>query len=311
MNTDTIAMEHSLWINVPSERIWEAIFKPDQILQWFVPNLPDAQMQRDTSNKITVHLGPVHIDFMTFEAIDAPFQLTLRSLPDRLITTTYLLNEANGGTTVTVRMAGFEALVANAQQERLSRSRIGWEQALKNLDAFVNGAELPFPQAFVSPLFGYWREAKSTLSTERSIWINAPRERVWQAVTDPAEIQRWMSPTTPWGLSALEVGGRLYVRDEETDAELYVQVIELLDPPNRLVIRTVPEAPDSVVKGTEHTLQEENGGTRLTITVYGYEQESEEARWRNMEQDTFGLGMMIQNTKAYVEGDDLPHPQGF
>jgi hypothetical protein len=30
-----------------------------------------------------------------------------------------------------------------------------------------------------------------------------------------------------------------------------------------------------------------------------------------MEQDTFGLGMMLQNTKAHVEGKPLPFPWSF
>ncbi|HEU5103014.1 MAG TPA: SRPBCC domain-containing protein [Roseiflexaceae bacterium] len=61
------------------------------------------------------------------------------------------------------------------------------------------------------------------LTVERSVWIDASRERVWQAVTDPKQIQQWYSPTTAWELSALEVGRRLFVCDPETGAEMYAQ----------------------------------------------------------------------------------------
>ena len=46
---------------------------------------------------------------------------------------------------------------------------------------------------------------------ERSIWIAAPRERVWRAITDPAQTQQWFSPPTPWAMDKLDVGRCLLV----------------------------------------------------------------------------------------------------
>ena len=142
-------------------------------------------------------------------------------------------------------------------------------------------------------------------------FFSFPRERVWRALTDAKQIQLWFSPTTPWELSALEAGGRLYVHNADTNSEMYVEIIELLDPPHQFATRTVPEPPDTIVNGKKYTLKEENGGTRLTVTLSGYEQEPEDSRWSNMEENTFGFGMMLQNTKAYIEGKALPFPGGF
>ncbi len=308
-----IVVERSVWINTPRERIWNAVSEPDQIIQWFVPNLvvAQAQMKRESDGKLVILLGPMSVDFAMVESAIEQQQFSFRTLPDRLITTTYTLKEENGGTSVSVKASGFEALSENAQQERVKLGEAGWEKVLQNLNAFAMGDPLPNPQAYISPLFGYWRETKKTLAAERSIWINSPRERVWRAITDPKQLQQWFSPATAWELSALEIGGRMYVKDAETGAEKYGQIIELLDPPHQLVTRQVPEAPSTVVKGTTYTLKEEDGGTRLTITLSGYEQEPEESRWGQIEQDTFGFGMMLQNTKAYVEGQELPFPFGF
>lgn len=308
---EALAVERRIWIDASRDRIWQAITEPDQIVKWLVPNLPDAQMQRAEDGKLTMHLGPVSIDIAALEGIQPQRQVTSRSLPDKLITTTYMLDEDNGGTNVTVSMHGFEALLPNTQQERLDLSNQAWEKALSNLKAYINGETLPFPHAFVSPLFGYWREARNTLAAERSIWINTSRERVWQAITDPKIFQLWYSPTTPWELTALEVGGRLFVRNEETGGEMYVEVIEGIDPLHKLVTRIVPEPPDTVVKGRTYTLADENGGTRLTVTLSGYEQEPEDTRWGNLEQNTFGFGLVLQNVKAYLEGEELPVPWGF
>jgi uncharacterized protein YndB with AHSA1/START domain len=305
------SIECSIWIEAAPERIWQALTKPEEILKWFVPALPGGQMLLDKSGKLIIELGPIKIDFALLESLVEAKQVTLRTLPDRVISTHYSLTEANGGTQVTAITSGFEYLLESEQEDRMSLSGAAWDRTLQNLRAFLAGEDLPFPYAVVSPLFGYWREMKTTLAAERSIWINAPRERVWTAITDPKQIQAWNSPATPWELSALEVGGRFYTRDAETNAENYIEIIELLNPPKELATRTISDPASSAVKGKKYTLLEENGGTRLIVTHSGYEQDPEEIRWASMEQNTFGFGMMLENAKAYIEGHELPFPFGF
>jgi uncharacterized protein YndB with AHSA1/START domain len=290
--------------------VWQAVTDPEQIAQWFLPPALGAQMKRDANGAFFVCMGPMEIPIAIQEASREPQQVTSRGLPDQQLATTYVLEEENGGTRVTVMMTGFEALPGDSHEDRMKPSGAAWEKALANLKAYVDGAELPFPEGYVAALFGYRREAKATYAVERSIWIAAPSERVWRAITDPVQIEKWFSPGTPWRLSALEVGGRLFVPDGETGAEQYTQVIDLVDPPHRLVLRSVPEPP-ATVEVTDHTLQEENGGTRLIITHSGYELVPEEMRWSVMEQNAFGFGMMLENLKAQIEGQSLPYPGGF
>ena len=189
-------------------------------------------------------MGEMEIGLAVFEALDPPQQLTSRGLPDRLLATTYTLTEENGGARVTVAMTGFEALPEDARLERQAPSGAAWEMALANLKAFIEGAALPHPQGFVAALFGYRRESKLQLAVERSIWIAAPRERVWRAITDPAQLEQWFSPGTPWHGSGPEVGGRFSVYDPATGSDLYTQVIEAVDPPHRFVTRSMPDPPE-------------------------------------------------------------------
>jgi uncharacterized protein YndB with AHSA1/START domain len=309
---DMMSVACSVWIDASRERVWQALTDPQQILQWFTPSLvlAGAEMARD-GDKLVAQFGPMGVALASFETVNEPQQLTLRTLPDRTVTTTYTLQQENNGTHVSVTVSGFEALNGNAREERMAMSGAGWEQTLQNLKAFATGEELPFPYALVGPLFGYWRETPKALAAERSIWIDAPRERVWQAVTDPEQITSWFSPATPWQLTALEVGGRYSVPNPDPDTEMYVEIIELLEPPYQIATRIVPEGDETVVKGRTYTLDEENGGTRLTVTLAGYEQVPEEARWSSMEQDTFGFGMMLLNLKAIVEEEEVPYPFGF
>src|SRR5688572_19975639 len=55
--TKMVTIERSIWIAAPRERVWQAVTDPEQVIQWFVPNLPGALMKRDDNGKVTVHLG--------------------------------------------------------------------------------------------------------------------------------------------------------------------------------------------------------------------------------------------------------------
>jgi uncharacterized protein YndB with AHSA1/START domain len=305
-----IGVERSIWINAPRERVWQAILQPDQLARWFLPPTLGAQMKCDEKGTLFVSMGGLDIPVAVIEVVAESRQLKSRSLPDMLLTTTYTLNDEQGGTRVTVTMSGFDALSEQAAQTRLEPSSAGWEKALNNLKAYIDGAELPFPEGYVASLYGYRRESKEALAVERSIWINAPRERVWQAITDPKQRQQWYSPTRPWLISALEVGGKFYTYNVETDTETYTEVIELIDPPHQLVTRSIAKPPQTP-QVTAWLLDEENGGTRVTITNSGYELEPDRSRHPNMEQNAFGFGMMLANLKAYNEDKALPYPWGF
>jgi hypothetical protein len=56
------------------------------------------------------------------------------------------------------------------------------------------------------------------MAIERSIWIAAPRERVWQAVTDPAQIVQWFAPCTTFS----QHGNTICMRIGEREIEVAV-----------------------------------------------------------------------------------------
>ena len=307
---EKIAIERSIWIDAPRERVWEAVTNPEQLVQWFVPGLPGAQMTRRDNGTVTIQLGPMEVDVLVLELVNPTQQASIRALPERQLASTYTLNDDNGGTRVTITMSGFESLSEDARRERLNLSGKGWEKALANLKAFVDGSDLPYPQAYTGPLFGFWRETKERVAVERSIWINAPRERVWKAIVDPEQLEKWFSPGTTWQSRGEGVGSRIFVYNPETNGEMYTQVTDVFEPPRRLVTHSETEPPE-VPHVTDWTLEEENGGTRLTLIHSGYELEPDDVRPNSMEQNAFGFGMMLENLKAQVEGQELPYPGGF
>lgn len=310
-NNQPITLERSIWIDAPRQQVWQAVTEPTQIQQWFLPAALGATMKRDDQNRLSVSFGPMSANIALLESLNPPHQLTTRALPDRLLATTYQLDDDSGGTRLTVRLSGFEVLPEEARSDRLNLTAAGWEQALANLKAFVAGEEKPYPYTGVAALFGFVREPKEKIAVERSIWIRASRERVWQAITDPNQITRWFSPGTQWRGTGLKVGGQISVYNPEADRDMYVQVIEHVDEPRQLITRSVPEDDGEVPHVTIWSLADENSGTRLLLTYTGYELETPGTREQNMEQNAFGFGMMLENLKAVIEGEPLPFPGGF
>jgi uncharacterized protein YndB with AHSA1/START domain len=141
------------------------------------------------------------------------------------------------------------------------------------------------------------------MSTQATIWIAAPRERVWQAVTQPEQLAQWFAPGSPWEVPALDKGApvafHLHPSAHNALTEPYTMraVIAVVDPPRQLSLEWEAE---SGFPPLTFLLAEENGGTRVTIT------QSLEATAGPSEENE-GYTLSLENLKALVEGEAVPH----
>lgn len=139
-----------------------------------------------------------------------------------------------------------------------------------------------------------------TLAVERTIWINAPRARVWRAIIEPAQLVRWYAPGCAWDIPALEAGATIRFHNTETDIQL--ATIEAVEPPQRLTLRwqADPGSPDAVLINT-FVLEEARGGTQVTIRQTGYESlpPAERQMWLDADQSAYTT--IAQNLKGYLE----------
>src|SRR5688572_7387872 len=112
-----IKVERSIWINVFRERVWRAITDPADLAQWLLPPALGADMKRDENDTILVSMSGMEIPVAVLEEVDAPRHVRSYGSPDHVISITYLLEEENNGTRVTVTMSGFENLPVDARQD--------------------------------------------------------------------------------------------------------------------------------------------------------------------------------------------------
>jgi uncharacterized protein YndB with AHSA1/START domain len=139
------------------------------------------------------------------------------------------------------------------------------------------------------------------IAVERSIWIDASMQRAWRAVTEAEQLSKWYATNYDWEIPKLAVGAT--VKFHNSDTEILLATIEVLDPPYEFVLRWHME-PEMI---TTFLLKEVNGGTQVTIHETGYELMSSEERDPWFEQAGAGYTMSMENLKAHLEGRELPH----
>lgn len=141
---------------------------------------------------------------------------------------------------------------------------------------------------------------------EHRIWIAAPRDTTWHAITESEHIKHW------WGADGYaeitELSSGASIRFNTGDGPIF-STIRVVDPPHQFVYEWPPHPRYfSVPFVTSCTLEEEEGGARVTFSESGFDAwPDDEARRARFERISGEFRMVLENLKAYLEGKKLPH----
>jgi uncharacterized protein YndB with AHSA1/START domain len=148
---------------------------------------------------------------------------------------------------------------------------------------------------------------RSTDRIERQIQINAPRARVWRALTAPAEFSRWFHVAVSGAdfAAGQTVKGRAtYPGYEHLKFEI---IIERTEPERFMSWRWHPTAgePGIDVSMEPYTLvvfelTEAEGGTLLRVVETGFDKLSRERRLRVFRLNSEGWEEQLQNVSVHV-----------
>ena len=141
---------------------------------------------------------------------------------------------------------------------------------------------------------------------EHDIWIAAPRERTWHAITETDQIKHW------WGAEGYaeitELAPDATIKFDTTESAIFA-TIRRVDAPHEFVYEWPPHPRYfSVPFVTRYRLEEENGGTRVSFSESGFDAwPDDEVRRARFERINGEFRMVLENLKAYLEGRSLPH----
>lgn len=131
---------------------------------------------------------------------------------------------------------------------------------------------------------------------QKRIELDASPERVWRAITDPAELSQWFGDSAALDLRP---GGDGHMTWESYGR--HAMRVEVVDPPRHLVWSWVHEPEMSFDEGTvtrvEWTLSpREGGGTVLDLRETGFREET------HFESNVSGWDTELEELRALVAG---------
>ena len=137
---------------------------------------------------------------------------------------------------------------------------------------------------------------------ERQIEINAPRERVWRAITTDSEFAKWFGVRITEGRFEPGIRVKASTTHKGKDIEFYL-TIESMDQPRYFSWRWIPGAsqpenePATLV---EFTLEETKSGTLVKIAESGFDRLSPAYRAKAFEDNTGGWEHQAKSLANYV-----------
>ena len=175
-------LEASRIIQAEREKVFEAWIRPELMKEWFCPEKlvvaevkADARvdgkyrivMKDETRDKIFTTFG-TYKEIVPHSKPVFTWEWEEPGQAERLVTVTF--KDKNGGTEVTVLHERFVDMAGeNGHKE-------GWTSALENLAKQIETADTSDREIVISRVF------------------DAPRERVFEAMTDPKQVVKWWGP---------------------------------------------------------------------------------------------------------------------
>ena len=145
------------------------------------------------------------------------------------------------------------------------------------------------------------------LEVTQTVQVSAVPERVWRALTDPAELIQWYAPGCRWDIPKLAVGAPVRFFDSETDIQ--PATITALVPERRLALLWKPDAnlPTSTLL-TTYDLQRAEQGTTVTLRHSGYESVPAEQRAAWLAADRGAVPAILAALARHVSVASLLEP---
>jgi uncharacterized protein YndB with AHSA1/START domain len=269
-------------VDAPREKVWKCWTEPERLAAWFGPKGFETLAARlDFRPGGDYHYGirgnGVEMwGKWTFREIDAPGRLVFLSAfsdkdgglgrhplaptwPAQMMTTV-LFADFGARTLITIQWSPYAAGEAERRTfaEGMASMNQGWSGTFERLDAYL-------------------KEAPDLVLTRL---IDAPRERVWKAWTEPAQFAQWWGPrmfTCPACEIDVRPGGRIKLQMQGPEGSPYSAPMpmggEFLEvvAPERIVFTALafPDGNGGWKLDNHNTvvLRDRNGKTELTLSV--------------------------------------------
>jgi uncharacterized protein YndB with AHSA1/START domain len=149
-------------------------------------------------------------------------------------------------------------------------------------------------------------DARSTDRIQKTILLRAPRSRVWQALTDPAQLGEWFGAR----LSGRFVPGQRLrgpITTPGYDHLFFEVLVERMEPERLFSWRWQPGGDPDIDPAEPMTLvvfelEDTEDGTRLTVTESGFDRIPPARRSKAYRENDEGWSGQLKNLTGYLAG---------
>ncbi len=148
----------------------------------------------------------------------------------------------------------------------------------------------------------------NTDRVEQSIFMKAPRSRVWRALTDSEQFGTWFGATFDGPFVASATVNATFTGKGYEHLTMRI-TIAAITPERHFSFRWHPYAIDPNVEYSsetptlvEFTLEEKDGGTFLRVTESGFDKVPLERRAKAFEMNSKGWAIQVDRIAEYVDG---------
>jgi uncharacterized protein YndB with AHSA1/START domain len=149
--------------------------------------------------------------------------------------------------------------------------------------------------------------ASDTDRIERSVFIKAPRERVWRALANAEEFGNWFG---------VNLKGQVFVSGQPVEGHIthpgyehimFKALVDRVQPPEQLVFRWHPYAIDPAADYSHEerttvvfTLSDAPGGTQLTVVESGFDKVPAHRREEAFRMNSGGWDAQMENIVEHI-----------
>jgi uncharacterized protein YndB with AHSA1/START domain len=148
--TETDRIEKKVQLAAPRSRVWRAISNSKEFGEWFRVRLDDMFAEGKTVRGPMLHKGYEHVTIeMKIEKIEPERYFSYRWHPyaidnnvdysdEPMTLVEFLLEEANGGTTLTIIESGFDRIPLARRVDAFRSNNSGWTGQAKAIANYVS-----------------------------------------------------------------------------------------------------------------------------------------------------------------------------
>lgn len=138
---------------------------------------------------------------------------------------------------------------------------------------------------------------QAVMKAERSLFIAADQQRVWDAITKPEQFGAWFGIEASW--DRLEAGAPMTMNFVEHNIIEHA-IMDIVQPMDRFSFRWTAD-PDSDSRTlVTFLLKSVAGGTHVTVSEAGFEALPAAVRQQRMELNDDGWRQQLDNLSAHV-----------